>query len=85
MISGVPVLGCVVLPEENLSRFSSYLAIAQSRPPNDIWVAAKGSYLQSTTRSVSTQPPALPRAQLSENPNLRNYSLIGKCESVFED
>jgi hypothetical protein len=71
MISVVPVLGCVMLPEENLSRFSSCLAIAQSRPPNDIWVVAKGSHPQSMTRSVSSQPPALPRAQVSENPTLR--------------
>ena len=71
MISGVPVPGCVMLPEENLSRFSSCLAIAQSRPPNDIWVAAKGSRLQSTTRSISSQPPALPRAQVFKNATLR--------------
>ena len=78
MISGVPVRGCVMLPEENLSRFSSCLAIAQSRPPNDIWVAAKGSHPQSTTRSVSSQPPAFPRAQVSENPTLRalRYSFL---------
>jgi hypothetical protein len=70
--SVVPVLGCVMLPEENLSRFSSCLAIAQSRPPNDIWVVAKGSHAQSMTRSVSSQPPALPRPQVAENTTCGN-------------
>jgi hypothetical protein len=68
MISVVPVLGCVMLPEENLSRYSSCLAIDQSRPPNDIWVAAKDSHPQSTTRSASSQPPALHRTEVAANP-----------------